>query len=267
MGLPIHAYTAPELVEYLITRSLAGAGGYVMTPNLDNLRSLKRSQHLMRRALEADVRVADGMPLIWASRIRGTPLPARVPGSDLTLMLADATARSGRRLYLLGGEPGTAERAGAALRKRSQAIKIVGTYCPPYGFERDPDEMARIRTHVSAARPNIVYVGLPFPKASELIADLRAALPHAWFLGLGISFSFVCGDVLRAPSWMQSAGLEWLHRLKQEPWRLGRRYLVEGVPFALSLFWSSLLERYRRLRLARQSSPSTTRHRDGLPTR
>ena len=214
-----------------------------MTPNLDNLFAVSRDRELRDRALAAEIRVADGMPLVWASRIKGDPLPGRVAGSDLILELADEIAATGKRLFLLGGEPGTAERAADTLRERSPGLQIAGTYCPPHGFEHDGDEMARIQTTLVAARPDFVYLGLPFPKASTLAAVLRQSLPRAWCLGLGISFSFVCGEVDRAPKWMQKGGLEWLHRLRQEPRRLARRYLVEGGPFALRVFWTSYLER------------------------
>jgi N-acetylglucosaminyldiphosphoundecaprenol N-acetyl-beta-D-mannosaminyltransferase len=244
MGLPLHCFTATSVVEHLIGESLAGVGGYVVTPNLDNLQALSRDNELRRKALAAEVRIADGMPLLWASRIKGTPLPGRVAGSDLIFSLAEAMRAGRRTLFLLGGEPGTADRAAAVLRERSQGLQVVGTYCPPQGYERSDEEMAEIRRHVVAARPDFVYVGLPFPKASGLIADLRQSLPATWFLGLGISFSFVCGDIDRAPGWMQKTGLEWVHRLIQEPRRLARRYLIDGLPFALRLFWSSFKERY-----------------------
>jgi N-acetylglucosaminyldiphosphoundecaprenol N-acetyl-beta-D-mannosaminyltransferase len=242
MGLPLHGLTPSGAVAHLIAESAAGRGGYVMTPNLDNMYALTRDPDLMDRALEAELRVADGMPLLWASRIKGRPLPGRVAGSDLILELADAIARSGGSLFLLGGKPGTAGRAGEELRRRAPGLNVVGTYCPPFGFERDPREVDEIRARLVAADPQFVYVGLPFPKASQLIADLRRSLPGTWFLGLGISFSFVCGDISRAPGWMQKLGLEWLHRLIQEPRRLARRYLVEGGPFALRLFWNSYLD-------------------------
>jgi len=251
MGLPLDGLTLSGAVEHLIAESAAGRGGYVMTPNLDNLYALSRDPDLMDRALAAELRVADGMPLIWASRIQGRPLPARVPGSDLILALTDAVAGTGDSLFLLGGEPGTADRAAEALSDRAPGLRVVGTHCPPFGYERSPEDLAAMRAALVAADPDFVYVGLPFPKASVLIADLRRALPRTWFLGLGISFSFVCGDVQRAPGWMQSLGLEWAHRLLQEPRRLARRYLLEGGPFALRLFWNSYLDSRARGSLRR----------------
>jgi N-acetylglucosaminyldiphosphoundecaprenol N-acetyl-beta-D-mannosaminyltransferase len=242
MGLPLDGLTLDGAVDHLIGESAAGRGGYVMTPNLDNLYALTRDPALMDRALAAELRVADGMPLVWASRIKRRPLPGRVAGSDLILALTERIARTGDRLFLLGGEPGTADRAAAELCHRAPGLSVAGTHCPPFGYEQRPADLAEIHHRLRAADPAFVYVGLPFPKASGLIAELRQALPCTWFLGLGISFSFVCGDVQRAPRWMQSIGLEWAHRLRQEPRRLARRYLIEGGPFALRLFWTSYLD-------------------------
>jgi N-acetylglucosaminyldiphosphoundecaprenol N-acetyl-beta-D-mannosaminyltransferase len=154
-----------------------------------------------------------------------------VAGSDVIWELTAALAQTQRSLFLLGGTPGTAERAAAALTERFPGLVIAGSYCPPVGFEDEPGEMARIDSALRGASPDFVYIGLPFPKASALALEMREAMPATWFVGLGISFSFVCGDVRRAPVWMQRTGLEWVHRLAQEPQRLGRRYLVEGLPF------------------------------------
>src|SRR6185503_14088249 len=104
-----------------------------------------------------------------------------------------------------------------------------------FGFESDPKEMERLAAALSEAAPDIVFVGLGSPKQEKLIGRLRSTLPGAWWLGVGISFSYLTGDVRRAPVWMRRCGLEWFHRLTSEPGRLARRYLVEGIPFGLRL--------------------------------
>jgi N-acetylglucosaminyldiphosphoundecaprenol N-acetyl-beta-D-mannosaminyltransferase len=245
MGLGIDAFTPATLLEFLVAESGAGHGGYVMTPNLDNLYGVRHDPQLRQRALSADVRVADGMPLIWASRLQGTPLPARVAGSDLALSLAGRLARDGKSLFLLGGEQGTAERAAEILVEREPGLQIAGTYYPPHGFDRDPQELRRMLDALQRADPDFIYIGLPFPKASALADDLRSAVPRAWSLGIGLTFSFICGDVQRAPGWMQRLGLEWAHRLSQEPGRLGRRYLIQGIPLAVRLLAGSCAARGR----------------------
>jgi N-acetylglucosaminyldiphosphoundecaprenol N-acetyl-beta-D-mannosaminyltransferase len=254
MGLPVHGFTRGALADHLIAESRDGRGGYVMTPNLDNLRAISKNPDVLSLALAADIRVPDGMPLIWASRIKRTALPERVPGSSLVVDLIARMRDADRTLFLLGGEPGVADRARAALLGRHPGLEIVGTYCPPHGFEHDPEELTRVLAAVKLANPDFVYVGLPFPKAADLVNRLRDVLPNTWFLGVGISLSFICGEVRRAPSWMQATGLEWLFRLKQEPRRLARRYLVEGLPFAACLLGKSVVERLHRPRSRRQTS-------------
>ena len=243
MGVPIDGFTLRGLVPHLVTQSQQRLGGYLMTPNLDNMRTLTQDPAVLARAMAADIRVADGMPLIWASRLQGTPLPERVAGSDVIWELAGELARTGKSLFLLGGQPGTAERAAAALTARFPRLIVAGTYCPPVGFEDDPSELARMDGALHAAGPDFVYIGLPFPKASGLALRMRDVMPATWFVGLGISFSFVCGDVRRAPTWMQRTGLEWIHRLAQEPRRLARRYLLEGLPFVARMLASAFSQR------------------------
>jgi N-acetylglucosaminyldiphosphoundecaprenol N-acetyl-beta-D-mannosaminyltransferase len=165
-----------------------------------------------------------------------------VAGSELIWNLSARAAREGRSVFFLGGNPGTAERAAAKLREKSPELRVAGCECPPMGFEKDPETVARIVEIVVRARPDICYIGITPDKGDHLIARLRAALPGTWFMGVGISFSYVCGDVKHAPVWMRRVGLEWFYRLVQEPRRLGRRYLIEGVPFALRLFAVSLRE-------------------------
>ena len=158
---------------------------------------------------------------------------------------ASASAAADRSVYLLGGDPGAAEAAAARLCAASPALRVVGIECPPFGFDQDAAAMAALRARLAAARPDIVFVALGSPKQEFVIRDLRAALPAAWWLGVGISFSFVAGEVQRAPRWLQRLGLEWLHRLVQEPRRLARRYLVDGLPFAVALFARAAWTRLR----------------------
>jgi len=189
--------------------------------------------------------VADGMPIVWASSMQGTPLPERVAGSTLTLSLTQAAAYAGRSVFLLGGNPSTAEAAGEQLVERNPRLRLAGTLCPPFGFEQQPSRLADIRRTLDAAQPDIVYVGLGFPKQERLIRQLRDRYPRTWFIGCGVTFSFIAGEIDRAPVAFQRLGLEWLHRMIQEPGRLWRRYLVDGLPFMAALMGSSVASRGR----------------------
>jgi N-acetylglucosaminyldiphosphoundecaprenol N-acetyl-beta-D-mannosaminyltransferase len=246
MGVRIHAINEARTIEHILDELDAGRGGVVVTPNLDHLR---RSQHDVSFAAivaEANLVVADGMPVVWASRVQGTPLPQRVAGSDLISSLSRAASFRGRSIFLLGGSPGTADAAAQILRSNFSGLKIAGTYCPPMGFDEDPAEHARLMDVLRAAQPDIVFVALGSPKQEFLVDRIGRLLPRTWWLGVGISFSFLSGDVERAPTWMQRTGLEWLHRVWQEPRRLFHRYFVAGVPFATWLMINAAGERLLR---------------------
>jgi N-acetylglucosaminyldiphosphoundecaprenol N-acetyl-beta-D-mannosaminyltransferase len=240
-GVRLHAINEADTVRVILDEVEAGRGGVVVTPNLDHLRRCLTDPHFEALVAEADLVVADGMPLVWASRAQGTPLPERVAGSNLISSLSESAARRGRSVFMLGGAPGTAAGAAKVLQNRFPGLKVAGTYCPPIGFEQNKRIMGELRDVLAASGADIVYVALGSPKQERLIALLRAALPSAWWLGVGNSFSFLCGHVRRAPRWMQRVGLEWLHRLCQEPRRLFRRYIIVGVPFGMRLMWRSSL--------------------------
>jgi N-acetylglucosaminyldiphosphoundecaprenol N-acetyl-beta-D-mannosaminyltransferase len=175
------------------------------------------------------------MPLVWACRLQKTPLPGRVAGSDLIWSLSRTAAERGAAVFLLGGDPGTADEAASRLSERYRGLRVAGTHCPAPGFERRDGELDGIVERLSDARPDIVFVALGSPKQELLIHRLQRELPRAWWLGVGISFSFVAGRVKRAPRWLRSMGCEWVHRLVQEPERLAGRYLVDDLPFGAGL--------------------------------
>ena len=222
-GVPFDAVTFADAIDRLLELAHGDRPTYAVTANVDHIVRLHRSPELRPLYTNADLVVADGMPLIWASRLLRAPLPERVAGSDLFPALCARAAECGLSVYLLGGAPGTAERAAAVLRARHPALKVAGTFCPEYGFEKDPAASRRVVDAVAAARPDILFVGLGSPKQEKWIVANQAACGSRLSVGVGVSFSFVAGDVTRAPQWMRRVGLEWAHRLVQEPRRLWRR--------------------------------------------
>ncbi len=243
LGLTLDALTERQVVDHMMTNASRGRGGWVITPNLDHLRRFTIDPEFAAFFTQAELVVADGMPLVWASRLQGTPLPERVAGSDLIWSLSAAAAERQVPIYLLGGDPGTGEEAARVLCGRFPGLKISGIECPPFGFEKDQTAVWKIIKRLQTSRPGIVFVALGSPKQEQLIATIRGCLPEAWFIGVGISLSFVSGHVTRAPRWMRR--MEWLHRLAQEPRRLARRYLIDGLPFLGVLIFSAAATRLR----------------------
>ena len=257
LGVDFAAVSEQETVDHVIDEIRHGCGGWICTANLDILRQWSSSDEVRDLVRDADMIVADGMPVVWASSLRGTPLPERVAGSSLTYTLTAAAAQQGASIFLIGGNPGTAEAAADRLRELNPGLHVAGTLCPPVGFEKSKRWSSRIRRALHESDPDIVYVGLGFPKQERLIATLRGDHPHAWFVGCGISFSFIAGEFDRAPASVQRLGLEWLYRLVQEPGRLWRRYLVQDVPFLGRLLVSALADRRALRRLELEASKPT----------
>ena len=248
-GIGIDPVTEAEAVRRVFDALECGRGGQIVTPNVDIVAAARRSRELRHIIAASDLVVADGAPLVWASRVAGTPLPARVAGSDLVWSLSAAAAARGLRVALLGGTPdGLArptERAAATLEARYPGLKVVGAWCPPMGFDRDESQWRALVARMEAAAPDLVYVGLGFPKQELVAVRLRAVAPGAWFLGCGASIDFIAGYRRRAPKWMQRSGTEWVFRMLSEPRRLATRYLRDDLPEALRLLAEAFRERRR----------------------
>jgi N-acetylglucosaminyldiphosphoundecaprenol N-acetyl-beta-D-mannosaminyltransferase len=247
MGAPMDVVTEEQAVRTIVDAAAAGHGHWTITANLDHIRRYHRDPAQKDLIDAADLVVADGMPLVWASQLAREPLPERVSGSSMVWSICRAAADRGQSVFLLGGNPGIAERAARVFEDRYAGLEIVGTACPPVGFENDENELKRIETQVTAAAPSIVFVALGFPKQDLLIRRLRVLVPSASFLGVGISLSYATGDLSRPPGWICQLGLEWAYRLWQEPTRrLVRRYLIDGLPFSIRLTASAIKRRARR---------------------
>jgi N-acetylglucosaminyldiphosphoundecaprenol N-acetyl-beta-D-mannosaminyltransferase len=244
-GLPLDPLTEGQVVERVMTALRLGRGGWIATPNVDHVRRASRDARLAGLIRTADISVADGAPVVWATRLAGQPVPSRVTGADLLWSLSGAAAAEGRSVYLLGGEPGVPERAAEALQAAYPELKVAGSCSPPRGFEQDPEQMDNCLQGLLAAAPDIVFVGLGFPKQENVISTFADQLPGTWWLGCGAALPFAAGDLKRAPAWMRPLGLEWFFRLAHEPKRLFRRYVMEDAPFAFVLLTWALLTRLR----------------------
>jgi N-acetylglucosaminyldiphosphoundecaprenol N-acetyl-beta-D-mannosaminyltransferase len=248
-GVTVDPLTQDEVVRWVAGELAAGRGGRIVTPNVDICRAVSLDPALRELVCSAELVVPDGMPLLWAARLLGTPVPERVTGADLIWSLSELAARHGWPVYLLGGPPGVADKAADELTARHPRLDVCGVHAPPYRFDATPQGSELVRRMVVAARPRLVFVGLGFPRQDRLIADLREELPGAWFVGCGAAIAFAAGTVTRAPGWLQRAGLEWAFRLVSEPGRLARRYLAHDLPFAVRLLGGCLAARaVRRVR-------------------
>ena len=200
---------------------------YVVTPNVDHLVQLERGGPLTEVYKNADLIITDGKPLIWISKWYGTPIKEKISGSDLFPRLCALAAEKGYRMYFLGAAEGVAAKAAENLEKKFPGLQVAGTYSPPYGFEKDRDELKKIIGQIKEADPHILIVGLGCPKQELFIVNHKDELGVPLSLGLGASLDFEAGNIKRAPKWMADHGLEWLFRITQDPKRMAKRYLVD----------------------------------------
>ena len=228
---------AVELLLRWAREEAHGTCRYVVTPNINHVVLLNRRPEFAAAYRDASLALADGKPLIWAARLLGKSLPERVAGSDLAPALFEAAlAGPPLSVFLLGARPGVAERAAAKIESIYRGVRVVGTYSPPFGFENDPAESAKILELVAAAEPQVLIVGLGAPKQELWVHQHCSELSARVVLCIGATIDFLAEEARRAPVWMRAIGLEWTYRIMLEPRRLAGRYWRDGWAF-LPLLW------------------------------
>ena len=200
-GIPLHAVTRAHAVAHVFSELDAGRGGWILTLGLEPLRLQLRDRPFRRLCREADLVLPESAPLVWASRVQGTPLPERVSGAGLVHALAAAAAEEARSAFLVGGLPATALSAAGVLRESQPRLRIVGSMGPsraPGPFAPQDDRVADL---LVATRPDLVFVGRRSPDQEQWIRRMRPVLPEAWWIAVGTAFSALAGPLPGAPSW------------------------------------------------------------------
>lgn len=229
----IHRDGLEEVAQEVVLLAARGGPATVVTPNADQVVNLESNPALRAAYARADLVVPDGMPVVWAARLLGTPVKGRVTGADLMPRLCEMAAQRGLKVFLLGGAEGVAERAADNLVRANPRLVVAGTCCPPPGFEDDAEQNAAITEAIRNSDADLVFVCLGSPKQEVWAWKHLGHFDKGVFLGVGAAIDFCAGTVQRAPRWMQDAGLEWLFRVSQEPRRLVGRYARDLYFFVL----------------------------------
>jgi N-acetylglucosaminyldiphosphoundecaprenol N-acetyl-beta-D-mannosaminyltransferase len=238
-GVLIDQVDTPAAVARIERFLCSSSAHQIVTVNLDFLSIAQRNRAFRETINGADLAVADGMPLVWMSRLQGEPLAERVTGLALVDESCRLAVEMDEGVFFLGAAPGVAEAAGRALATRFPGLRIAGAYAPPFGpLSAAEDE--RILAMIREAGPGIVFVALGAPLQDLWIRAHLDQLDVRLAMGVGCAFDILAGAVKRAPGWMQQAGLEWSYRLLQEPRRLWRRYLIDDIPMFGRLALASL---------------------------
>jgi N-acetylglucosaminyldiphosphoundecaprenol N-acetyl-beta-D-mannosaminyltransferase len=222
LGVRVDDVTREDALAHVERCIAAGGAHQIATVNVEFIMEARRNPTFRRILAEASLCVPDGVGVLWASGRQGRPLRQRVAGVDLVESIAARAAERSWRVYFLGAVPGVAERAATVLSERYPGLKVAGCYA---GSPR-PQEEDEIVGWVRAAHPDLLFVAYGAPRQDLWIARNQERIGVPVAVGVGGSFDFIAGVTQRAPGWVQRAGLEWLHRLVREPWRLRRQMAI-----------------------------------------
>lgn len=222
LGVSIHQvnfnHTLAQLTTWCAEATSSSSCHQICTVNPEFVIDAWRDPKFAAVLQRADLRVPDGIGVLWAARLQGTALPERVTGSDGIYRICERAAQAGWRVYFLGAAPGVATRTAAILQQKYPGLIVVGAE----SGNPTAAEWPAIQQRLVAAQPDLLFVAFGHPRQDFWIDQHRPELPAKVAIGVGGAFDFVAGVTVRAPRWVQRLGLEWLHRLWREPWRWRR---------------------------------------------
>jgi N-acetylglucosaminyldiphosphoundecaprenol N-acetyl-beta-D-mannosaminyltransferase len=230
LGVGVHAVNMAFAVRTIADAVAARSKGYVCATGIHGVMEAQRDPSLRKVFSRALLVVPDGMPTVWMGHLQGLPHMRRVFGPDLMLEVIGDPAMRSCSHFLYGGDFGVAQQLETSLRRRFPRVRIAGTYTPPFRPLNEA-EVAGLTELVDRLRPDIMWVGLSTPKQERFMAEYSPRLNVTLMIGVGAAFDFHTGRLKDSPKWVKSFGLQWLHRLCQEPSRLWKRYLVNNPSF------------------------------------
>lgn len=236
LGVGVHALTMQNAVAAIATAVQRRQKGYICIAGVHGVMEARRDASLARIFRNAFLVVPDGMPTVWIGRSQGLSM-TRTFGPDLMLAVLQEQRLAQAKHYLYGGAPGVADQLRQIFLLKYPHLKIVGTYCPPFR-SLSTTEQSALMDDVERLQPDVIWVGLSTPKQERFMADYLPRLATTLMIGVGAAFDFHTGRIKDSPAWIKQTGLQWLHRLIQEPKRLWRRYLFNNPPFA----WNAALQ-------------------------
>lgn len=219
----------PEAVSSIENMIQDGKKHYVVAVNVDVVMKIEKDSYLKKITDNADMVLVDGKPLVWIAKWHKHPVKEKISGSDLVPILCKRAAEKGYSVFIIGGKEGIAEKAKTKLEEEHPDIKVVGTYAPPFGFEKEEKELDRINKMITATHPDLLIACFGCPKQEKWIYENYQKYNAKVSICAGATVDFLAGNVNRAPQWMSDHGLEWFYRFLQEPKRLFKRYFVEDI--------------------------------------
>ncbi len=234
LGVGVHAINMQNAVEFLLDSVAQHNKGYVCVTGVHGVMEAQNDSRFRNILNESLLTTPDGMPTVWVGKLGGYRNMGRVFGPDLMLNLCGASVGRGFTHFLYGGAPGVAEQLKRNLEQRFPGIQVVGAYTPPFR-PLTMQEHFDVVMQVNALKPDIVWVGLSTPKQERFMAEYSSKFDATIMLGVGAAFDLHTGRMSDSPEWVKNSGLQWAHRLIQEPKRLWKRYLVNNPRFLMAI--------------------------------
>lgn len=231
LGVGVSAIDMSDAIRVTDQFLRSGGKGYVCITGVHGVTEAQKDPEFRRILNSSLLTTPDGMPMVWMGRIYGFRNMSRVYGPDYMTELCRISVERGYEHFLYGGKPGIADALRDVLVVKFPGLKVVGTYTPPFRPLKDEEESELI-AQVAHLRPDVVWVGLSTPKQERFMATYLHKLDVRVMVGVGAAFDVHTGQIHDAPTWIKQAGLQWAHRLAQEPRRLWRRYLINNPLFA-----------------------------------
>jgi N-acetylglucosaminyldiphosphoundecaprenol N-acetyl-beta-D-mannosaminyltransferase len=237
LGVRVDPLDMESAVSTVARQLEAGLPGYVSLIGVHGIVEAQRDPALSKLYAGATLVVPDGMPTVWIGRWQGFKHMERVAGPDLMLEVLSRPEFCHCRHFLYGGQPGIAEELKASLVRRFPSVKIVGTYTPPFRALTFAEEK-QLADEIHRIGVDVIWVGISTPKQERFMARMLPLLQKGLMFGVGAAFDFHTGRIKDSPRWVKRAGLQWMHRMLQDPRRLFWRYLRSNSLF----LWHMSLE-------------------------
>lgn len=229
MNTYIDNLSMQEVVDKVDNMVANDEKGFIVTPNVDHIVKMEKDLYMRDIFSKSAISTVDGKPLMWIAKWYGTPFKEKVSGSDLGIRLCRLCHEKGYRLFIFGGKEGVAEKAKENLERDYPGINVCGVYSPPFGFEKNPDEVKKSVEYINQCKPDILFACVGAPKQEKFVYENQDELDYKVAACIGATVDFIAGNVKRAPEWISRIGFEWFYRFCKEPKRLFKRYFVDDM--------------------------------------
>jgi N-acetylglucosaminyldiphosphoundecaprenol N-acetyl-beta-D-mannosaminyltransferase len=247
LGVGITPLRTKETLQLMASAIAEGAKGYICVTGVHGVMEAQTDDNLRAIINRSLLTTADGRPTVWVGWLQGFHKMMQITGPDLMLHVCAESVHKGYTHFFYGGDVGVAEQLKANLERKFPGLRVVGTYAPPFRPLNSAEER-ELQELVARLKPDMFWVGLSTPKQERFMAEYLSKLDTRLMIGVGAAFDIHTGRIKDSPDWLQALGLQWVHRLWQEPGRLWKRYLYNNPRFIVRI--TSQLLKLKKYELA-----------------